>query len=97
MSLTKIVNGVEVVMTPEEEAAFLAERDALNSSKTDRQQLRVRTRRDELLARCDWTQLPDSPVDHQAWANYRQALRDVPSQSGFPYSVVWPEAPTVGS
>lgn len=93
MSLTKIVNGVEVAMTSEEEAAFLAERDALNSSKTDRQQLRVRTRRDELLTRCDWTQLPDSPVDKQAWADYRQALRDVPSQSGFPYSVVWPEEP----
>jgi hypothetical protein len=96
MSLTKIVNGVEVAMTSEEEAAFLAERDALNSSKTDRQQLRVRTRRDELLTRCDWTQLPDSPVDKQAWADYRQALRDVPSQSGFPYSVVWPEEPTGG-
>jgi len=56
----------------------------------------VRSERDELLTRCDWTQLPDSPVDKQAWADYRQALRDVPSQSGFPYSVVWPEEPTGG-
>jgi hypothetical protein len=53
----------------------------------------VRSERDYLLTSCDWTQLPDAPVDQQVWADYRQALRDVPSQSGFPYSVVWPEEP----
>ena len=53
----------------------------------------VRTQRDALLAASDWTQVSDAPVDQQAWADYRQALRDVPSQSGFPSDVVWPDKP----
>jgi hypothetical protein len=59
----------------------------------DQAESNIRSERDSLLTNCDWTQLPDSPVDKQAWADYRQALRDVPSQPGFPYSVVWPEEP----
>lgn len=58
--------------------------------KTEKQ---VRQRRNKLLARSDWTQVPDAPVDHAAWANYRQALRDVTKQSGFPENVIWPEVP----
>ena len=54
----------------------------------------VRQQRNELLSACDWTQLPDSPADHEAWATYRQELRDVTAQAGFPWDVVWPEAPT---
>jgi len=53
----------------------------------------VRTQRDALLAETDWTQVADAPVDAQAYANYRQALRDVPQQSGFPTEVVWPIRP----
>ena len=50
--------------------------------------------RNELLAQCDWTQLADSPVDKTAWATYRQSLRDVPAQTGFPDSIDWPSKPT---
>jgi len=53
----------------------------------------VRQQRNELLSACDWAQLPDSPADHEAWATYRQALRDVTAQEGFPWDVVWPETP----
>jgi hypothetical protein len=53
----------------------------------------VRTKRGKLLYESDWTQLPDTPVDSQAWATYRQALRDITSQVGFPESVVWPTPP----
>ena len=53
----------------------------------------ARDLRDELLAASDWTQAPDAPVDQQAWADYRQALRDIPQQEGFPEDVVWPEKP----
>ena len=53
----------------------------------------VRNKRNDLLAASDWTQLPDSPVDRQAWAVYRQALRNLSNQPGFPYSVDWPVAP----
>lgn len=54
---------------------------------------RVREQRNKLLAECDWTQLADSPVDKAAWATYRQALRDVPAQAGFPWEVTWPTKP----
>jgi hypothetical protein len=53
----------------------------------------VRAERDALLAASDWTQVADAPVDQAAWATYRQALRDVPAQNGFPESIVWPVAP----
>lgn len=48
---------------------------------------RMRNHRDRLLAASDWTQLPDAPVDRDAWATYRQALRDFPS--------TWTPGPTV--
>jgi len=53
----------------------------------------VRTQRDALLKDSDWTQVSDAPVDQSAWANYRQALRDLPEQEGFPQEVVWPNPP----
>jgi len=53
----------------------------------------VRSHRNALLSECDWTQVADAPVDKTAWATYRQALRDITSQAGFPYSVVWPTSP----
>lgn len=53
----------------------------------------IRSQRDLLLKECDWTQLPDVPVNIPAWSNYRQNLRDIPIQSGFPQNVVWPEKP----
>lgn len=54
----------------------------------------IRTERDRLLAATDWTQLPDVPEETRLlWAPYRQALRDVPKQSGFPYEIEWPTPP----
>ena len=53
----------------------------------------ARSRRDNLLGASDWTQVADAPVDAAAWATYRQALRDVPEQEGFPENVVWPTEP----
>ena len=52
-----------------------------------------RKKRDQLLADSDWTQVPDAPVDQAAWATYRQALRDVPQQTGFPTDINWPAKP----
>ncbi len=57
----------------------------------------VRQLRDQLLTQTDWTQMPDSPltVDSKAaFAVYRQSLRDVTAQAGFPTHVVWPEMPS---
>lgn len=51
---------------------------------------KVRDKRNKLLAECDWTQLADSPTDKASWATYRQALRDISAQPGFPWAVDWP-------
>lgn len=54
----------------------------------------AKDKRDALLAGSDWTQLPDAPVDKEAWAQYRQALRDLPATGSFPWSIQWPKVPT---
>ena len=51
----------------------------------------VRAKRDELLAASDKMALADRITD--AWKTYRQALRDVPAQSGFPTNITWPTEP----
>lgn len=53
----------------------------------------VREQRTQRLTESDWTQLADAPVDSAAWAAYRQALRDIPDQPGFPWTVDWPVKP----
>lgn len=53
----------------------------------------VRQSRNKKLADCDWTQVADSTADKTAWATYRQALRDITTQNGFPWAVTWPNDP----
>ena len=53
----------------------------------------VRVLRNRLLADTDWMALKDSPVMSAEWAAYRQSLRDVTAQTGFPYAVLWPTKP----
>jgi hypothetical protein len=56
--------------------------------------LQARSIRSELLQASDWTQLPDVPQAlKDSWATYRQALRDITAQSGFPRNIVWPTQP----
>jgi hypothetical protein len=57
------------------------------------QSANARKRRNKLLSASDWTQVADAPVDKAAWATYRQALRDISAQAGFPATVVWPTQP----
>jgi hypothetical protein len=52
----------------------------------------IRRERNRLLSETDWMALSDNTMTTE-WASYRQALRDITSQSGFPYSVEWPAAP----
>ena len=63
------------------------------ASKDAEQAKSVRASRDEKLKDCDWTQVADAPVDKAVWATYRQALRDVTTQTGFPWTVTWPDKP----
>jgi hypothetical protein len=56
----------------------------------------VRDERNKKLSATDWTQLIDSPFSNDTngvWQVYRQALRDVPTQQGFPWNVIWPSEP----
>lgn len=70
----------------EQEAAYKARRDAEQGEN-------VRRSRNQMLSETDWTQLEDSPVNKTVWATYRQALRDISTQEGFPWTVQWPEKP----
>jgi len=54
---------------------------------------KVRAQRNNLSSYCHRTQVLDAPVDQAAWAQYRQALRDIPQQDGFPENVIWPTKP----
>jgi len=51
----------------------------------------INSRNKKLLA-SDWTQLPDAPVDKEAWAEYRQKLRNLP-ETADPLNIVWPVRP----
>ena len=80
--------------TETEPAKTAAEQEAEYKAQKDAEQAKnVRQTRNDKLKECDWTQLADSTADKQAWATYRQALRDVPNQAGFPWTVDWPETP----
>lgn len=60
------------------------------AAKDAEQAKSVRAERNRLIAECDWTQLADAPVDNLAWAVYRQELRDLPLQAGFPWEIKYP-------
>ena len=79
-SVWTITNSV-VALTDEE----IAENTATQGST-------VRDLRNKLLTETDWTALSDNTLT-TAMAEYRQALRDVTSQEGFPYDVTWPTKP----
>jgi hypothetical protein len=64
--------------------------DKLLQAHADKTAAQVRQERGVKLTASDWTQVADAPVDKAAWAAYRQALRDIPTQAGFPLNVVWP-------
>ena len=67
--------------------------DEAKAAKDATQAMAVRADRDKRLADSDWTQVADAPVDKAAWATYRQGLRDVPAQAGFPWDITWPVKP----
>lgn len=56
--------------------------------------LKIRDRRNALLTECDWTQAKDIPDEiSNLWLSYRQALRDITEQVGFPFEIQWPQQP----
>ena len=75
-----------VTTAAENEASYKAMKDAEQAKA-------VRQQRGEKLKETDWTQVADAPVDQAAWATYRQALRDITGQEGFPWTITWPKQP----
>lgn len=67
--------------------------DEEKAAEDERKAGEVRNERNTKLSATDWTQVADAPVDKQAWAIYRQALRDITAQAGFPWNVTWPAQP----
>ncbi len=87
------INGEKVQFSAEEETARDAEEQAWAAGANDRAAAEVREERDAKLAACDWRASSDVTLS-TAWRTYRQALRDVSQQSGFPSSVTWPTEPS---
>ena len=85
---TKYVLG-PIFTDSEQEAAYKAIKDAEQAES-------VRQQRDAKLAECDWRVIKalesNTPQDF-AWAAYRQALRDITAQPGFPWTIDWPVNP----
>lgn len=86
----EFVNGewVEVWVSLPASQEQIAERTAAKS-------VQVINVRNEFLKDSDWTQLSDIPESIKtSWSSYRQLLRDIPQQNGFPWNVVWPDKPS---
>ena len=64
-------------------------KDALDTTQAEA----MRKQRTDKLKDSDWSQAADAPVDKAAWAAYRQALRDITAQAGFPWTIDWPAQP----
>ena len=81
-----------VPFTAEEETARDAEEAAWTAGADDRAAADARDKRNDLLAATDWTANSDVTMTTEMTA-YRQALRDITSQSGWPTTINWPTAP----
>lgn len=89
--MKKYENGVAVEMTEAE----VAEHNASLPTESELIALQwesIRVERNRLLAECDWRAFSDVTLSDE-WKTYRQALRDVPTQSD-PYNITWPTKPS---
>jgi hypothetical protein len=82
--IDQVVDGVTTTAA-EQETAYQAQKDAEQAKN-------VRATRDQKLASTDWRFRSDM-TPSQEWIDYCQALRDVPSQEGFPWNITWPVEP----
>ena len=88
------IGGTRVQFSDAEETARDAEEaENLKSINDILQSKQVRAERDRLLAETDYLALSDVTMS-DAWKTYRQNLRDIPAQSGFPNSVTYPTKPS---
>lgn len=81
------VSGFNVVNIPQKELDAAAEEKRVEAENS------VINERNNLLRESDWTQLPTGPLTQEqkdSWETYRQALRDISIQEGYPFDVTWP-------
>lgn len=91
-----VVTGeiVQIPYTAEEQVEYEIKKAAWDAGANDRKAAEVRAERNTKLAATDWTQTADVPqAIKDSYAPYRQALRDVTTQTGFPWTITWPDAP----
>ena len=92
--MQKIVNRVLVDCNDAEVIEMQAVTNKANSNLVISAELEfdIRDQRERLLSDTDWMALSDNTMTPE-WASYRQALRDITAQEGYPYSVIWPTKP----
>ena len=84
-----------IPFTAEEEAIRDAEEAQWAANANDRKAAEVREERNKKLTATDWTQTADVPqAIKDSYVTYRQTLRDISNQSGFPNEIIWPDVPT---
>lgn len=83
---------VQIAYTLEEQSDYDSKKAAWDAGANDRKAAEVRTERNEKITACDWRVLPDVS-NSDAWKVYREALRDIPTQAGFPWTITWPVQP----
>lgn len=84
-----VINGTSV----ERSYPVLQKSQEEIDADTEAKAAEVRAERNAKLAASDWTQVLDAQVDRTVWAAYRQELRDISAQPGFPWEVEWPTEP----
>lgn len=74
--------------------SWMLKTEYANIQKNRRLSVQMRIKRNSLLAATDWTQANDIPAEtSNKWVDYRQSLRDITSQEGFPTDISWPVKP----
>ena len=92
MARTRIEDGVELALTPEEEAARDVEEQEWADEVPVREIEDIRSHRNRLLTETDWRATSDLTMS-DAWKTYRQELRDVPASNTVYKDVTWPTKP----
>ena len=90
-NVPETISGNEFITITDDVVTIDPDKDSILLA---RQWATIRAQRNAKLTSCDWTQLPDSPkYQDQDWLTYRQALRDITTQTDV-NNIVWPEEPT---
>ena len=92
MARTRIENGIEIALTPEEETTRDVEEQAWTDGASEREMESIREHRDRLLTETDWMANSDVTMS-DAWKTYRQDLRDIPASNTVYKDVTWPTKP----